>query len=105
MLRKILDIKSFKGVFLPRDLGWKRLEYYTPFASATELCIRLHIENNFFQYKRDKMTKYAVRIEQIDQSLIDITSMHPDPIEAFAFADLPDGRIEIFTNSRARFDS
>jgi hypothetical protein len=50
------------------------------------------------------MKNYTIRINKDNQHLIDITSLHPAPVEAFAFLPVQGGRIEVSTVDKARHD-
>lgn len=50
------------------------------------------------------MKNYTIRTDKDNQHLIDITSLHPAPVEAFAFLPVQGGRIEVSTVDKARHD-
>ncbi len=50
------------------------------------------------------MKDYAIRFNQDDRHLIDTTCLHPEPVEAFAFIETTDGRLEVSTVDKQRFD-
>ena len=50
------------------------------------------------------MSKYGIKVDKADQRLINITSIYPEPVEAFVFQDLPDGRVQAFTDNKKRLE-
>ncbi len=50
------------------------------------------------------MKEYVLRFNETDQNFIDITSVYPEPVEAFAFIPKENGKIEISTRNEDRFN-
>jgi hypothetical protein len=50
------------------------------------------------------MNQYGIKVGREDLSLINITSIHPEPVEAFVSHELPDGRVQINTDNKARLE-
>lgn len=50
------------------------------------------------------MQSFTIRFNREDQNLIDTMCLHPEPVEAFAFIEITDGRMEGSTVDKERFD-
>ena len=50
------------------------------------------------------MKEYILIFNEFDQNLIDITCVYPEPVEAFAFIPIQDGKIKVSTFERKRFE-
>lgn len=50
------------------------------------------------------MKNYTIRTKEDNQHLLDTTSLHPAPVEAFALLRVQGGRIEVSTVDKARYD-
>ena len=50
------------------------------------------------------MKQFKIRLSEDDRQLIDITCTYLQPVEAFAFLPCTNGRIEVSTISKERFD-
>lgn len=51
------------------------------------------------------MTTYTLVIDKADQQLINITCVHPEPLEAFAFIPVGDDKkVEVSTTNKSRFN-
>lgn len=45
---------------------------------------------------------YVLVLDELDRDLIDITCLHPEPVEAFSFEPLNDGKVRVSTVSKKR---
>ncbi|WP_024690613.1 hypothetical protein [Pseudomonas tremae] len=50
------------------------------------------------------MKEYVLLLNKHDQDLIDITCLHPAPVEAFAFIPVEAGKIKVSTVDRKRYE-
>jgi len=50
------------------------------------------------------MKEYILLFDKHDQDLIDITCLHPEPVEAFAFIPVQDGKTKVSTFDKKRYE-
>jgi hypothetical protein len=50
------------------------------------------------------MQTFTIRFNRDDLHLVDTACLHPAPVEAFAFTETTDGRMEVSTVDKQRFD-
>ena len=50
------------------------------------------------------MKQYGIKVHKSDQALINITCKSPDAMEAFAFRDTLDGKVQVFTQNKNRLE-